>query len=400
MQQLSQSDIKINISKIEESKSTRNSLLLVAAMALPAIQNAHAETVPEHGVISYKYLDYLDSQGSVPSDAISGASTSTSKDRIKVKANSLMVMTPIAGNWSITGSYVGDSISGASPEYHDKQLIKLEHDVRHAANLSVTRYLPRGTVTVGVNQSNERDYISRGFSLQGTLASEDKNTTFNAGVAVTNDRINSANDVANGESKHTTDWLLGVTQVLTMNDIVQANLGYSDGSGYFSDPYKFSDTRPDSKYHFTLSTRWNHHFDHTNGSSHLGYRYYKDSFEVKSQTFSAEYVQPFGNGWSLTPLVRYYSQTAANFYVGIDPASPEYFNLPAMKYLSLDERLAEFGALTWGLKLAKQIDKDWLVDFKYEQYKQKESWALGSNSGDALSPFNFRSFQIGVSRKF
>jgi hypothetical protein len=140
--------------------------------------------------VSYKYLDYTDGQSYVP-DSYSGASTSTSKQRIKVKANSLMVMMPVAGEWSVAASYISDAISGASPEYHSKQLTKLK-DHREAVSLAVTRYLPRGTVSVGVNQSDENDYFSRGFSLLGSVATEDKNTTFNAGMAVSNDEINSS----------------------------------------------------------------------------------------------------------------------------------------------------------------------------------------------------------------
>ena len=396
--------IKTNKKKLTaKTKSTsKHALLLAAAMALPAINVAHAETAPEHGIISFKYLDYLDSQSSVP-DTFSGASSSTSKDRIKVKASSLMVMAPIAGEWSVSGTYTGDAISGASPSYHSSQLIKLnEH--RDAASLAVTRYLPRGTVSVGTSYSNEHDYLSRGFSLQGTVASEDKNTTFNAGIAVSNDEINSTNGDAVGKTKHVMDWLVGVTQVLTVNDIAQLSLGYSDGQGYFSDPYKYYDHRPDTKTHKTILTRWNHHFDQTDGSSHLSYRYYTDSFGVKSHTLSAEYAQPLAYGWTVTPLARLYTQTAAKFYVGVDPDSPAFFDVPAVTdptaNISLDQRLSEYGAVTLGFKVAKQLTPDWLVDFKYEQYKQKESWALTGNNNGILEPFAYRSIQIGISRRF
>lgn len=384
------------------SSPSTSALLLAAAMALPAINIAHAETAPEHGIISFKYLDYLDSQSSVP-DTFSGASSSKNKDRIKVKAQSLLVMLPIAGEWSIAGTYTGDSISGASPSYHSSQLIKIDEH-RDAGSLSVTRFLPRGTISVGTNYSHEHDYLSRGFSVQGTVASEDKNTTLNAGIGISNDDINSTNGDAVGKTKHVTDWILGVTQVLSINDIVQLNLGYSDGNGYFSDPYKYYDHRPNSKTHNTVLTRWNHYFKQTDGASHLSYRYYSDSYDVKAHTLSAEYVQPLANGWTVTPLARFYTQTAAKFYVGVDPNVPAFIDIPAVTdptaYISLDQRLSEYGALTLGFKVAKQLNPDWLVDFKYEQYKQKESWALTSHNQGSLEPFSFRSYQIGISRRF
>jgi opacity protein-like surface antigen len=113
-----------------------------------------------------------------------------------------------------------------------------------------------------------------------------------------------------------------------------------------------------------------------------------------------EYTQPFANGWSVMPLTRYYTQTAADFYIGLDPANPLFSEAMSARYKSLDQRLGEFGAWTWGIKVAKQLNENWLVDFKYEQYKQKESWALSGNGNGTIEPFNFRSYQVGISRKF
>ena len=163
-------------------------------------------------------------------------------------------------------------------------------------------------------------------------------------------------------------------------------------------------THSQIKTHKTILTRWNHYFDQTNGSSHLSYRYYTDSFGLKSHTLSAEYAQPLAYGWTVTPLARLYTQTSAKFYVGVDPNSSEFTDIPAVTdpsaFISLDQRLSEYGAVTLGFKVAKQLTSDWLVDFKYEQYKQKESWALTGNNNGILEPFAFRSFQVGISRRF
>ena len=51
--------------------------------------------------------------------------------------------------------------------------------------------------------------------------------------------------------------LVGVTQVLSVNDIVQSNLTYSVGSGYYNDPYKAIDVRPDHRDQLAWLTRWN-----------------------------------------------------------------------------------------------------------------------------------------------
>lgn len=102
------------------------------------------------------------------------------------------------------------------------------------------------------------------------------------------------------------------------------------------------------------------------------------------------------------PLVRLYTQKSARFYVDVDPdAGPFPTNPPPdATYYLLDQRLSSFGAVTLGVKVAKQIDADWLVDVKFEQYQQRGHWALAGKGSPGLEPFNARSIQVGISRQF
>lgn len=361
--------------------------LLAAAMALPMTPAARAETPPERGVIAIKYLDYLDSQP--------GA------DRIAVRAPSLLISAPVAGDWSVAGTYISDAISGASPAYHTTALTRLR-DKRTAGTFSVSRYFANGLVTVGGSVSTEKDYLSRGLFVQAALSSDDKNTTWNLGLAATRDVINPTNGIVEQERKRIADLIVGVTQVVTRRDIVQLTIGYSQGSGYFSDPYKALDNRPRERNHTTVLARWNHHMEATEGIARLSYRYYTDTYAIRAHTLGAEYVQPLGQGWSVMPLVRLYTQKSARFYVDVDPAAGPFPTNPPpdATYYSLDQRLSSFGAVTLGLKVSKQIDADWLVDVKFEQYRQRGQWALAGTGSPGLEPFNARSIQVGISRQF
>ncbi len=64
------------------------------------------------------------------------------------------------------------------------------------------------------------------------------------GIGGASDRIDSTNGVAEDKHRRTVDLLLGVTQALSADAIVQSNLTCSDGHGYYSDPYKTIDVRP------------------------------------------------------------------------------------------------------------------------------------------------------------
>lgn len=74
--------------------------LLLGGAALPAA----AEEPPAQAEIAAKFLHYRDRQPGL--------------DRITVNAPSVYLMLPFASRWSVEGSVVTDSVSGASPRYH------------------------------------------------------------------------------------------------------------------------------------------------------------------------------------------------------------------------------------------------------------------------------------------
>jgi hypothetical protein len=358
--------------------------LFAAAMALPSSHSAFAEAAPERGIVSFKYLNYKDSQ--------------PDQERVSVNAYSVTGMAPIAGKWSISTTYTNDSVSGASPEYnsHIVSGASKMKDHREAVDLGVTRYFSKGSITLGTSYSKENDYISRGYSAQETISTEDKNTTFTFGGSYTTDTINPTVNKESFYDKRVVAGLIGITKILTKQDIVQLNLGYSKGKGFFNDPYKLFEQRPDNRDSKTVMTRWNHHFDGKDGTARISYRYYTDNWGIKAHTFGLEYVQPLPKEFTVTPLVRLYSQTGADFYLPDfpDPSA----DLPI--YYSMDQRLSAFGAITIGIKLEKKIAKDWLVDAKLETYEQRAQWSISGGGDPGLAPFSARSIQLGVSRQF
>ncbi|MBN1928615.1 MAG: DUF3570 domain-containing protein [Chlorobiaceae bacterium] len=386
---------------------TVGALLASAAMLLPPVRSACADAPPEQAVVSVRYLNYHDSQKG-DTDATAGMS----RDRIDVQALSLYGMAPIAGKWSIAATFTEDSVSGASPAYHGAgfpadSMSGASAEIRYAGDLSVTRYFSRGTLSAGASYSEESDYISRGCSLNGTWSTESRNTTLSFGTAYSSDTLflNNPAVVASKKSdtpgrKRVLSGLLGVTQVLSQNDIMQLTVTYAHGEGYYSDPYKDPDERPGKRRMFTFMTRWNHHFDGPDGTARLSYRYYGDSFGIVAHTFGAEYVQPLPNGWEVTPMVRFYSQSAADFYVptGDDPQARPSVPAEAEHY-SADQRLSSFGAFSYGVRVARELGRSWTADVQYESYRQRSSWCISGDGDPGIPSFTFRSVQLGVTRK-
>ena len=65
---------------------------------------------------------------------------------------------------------------------------------------------------------------------------------------------------------------------MNANAIVQSNLTYSRGHGYYDDPYKSLDDRPDHRRVVAWLTRWNQHFPAHDATLKLAFRVLHDSF--------------------------------------------------------------------------------------------------------------------------
>lgn len=367
--------------------------VLAAALLLPGVVApvAHAENAPEQGVVALKLSSYRDWQPGL--------------DRVKVDAPSIYALVPLDTHWSLEGSVVNDAVSGASPRYHSavSGASKMD-DSRTAGDLKLTRYDERQAWSVGVASSSEHDYRSNTLSGEWRLSSEDNNRTWNLGLSYGVDDIGSSNDPTLDKQRRTWQMIAGVTQAWTANDLVQFNLGLSQGRGYYTDPYKFPDSRPDKRRQTTALLRWNHHFDSWGSTLRSSWRVYDDSWGVRAHTLDAAWVQPVAPGWTLTPSLRYATQRAASFY--FDPVYDGTLGEPfppgfsGLTHYSADQRLSAFGALTAGLRVDWQVTQQWKLDLSYSRYEQRGDWRIGGDGSPGLEPFSAQWWQLGMARSF
>ncbi len=363
------------------------SRILAAALCLPGLaEQTLAESAPDQGQISLKYLDYLDYQ--------------PGRERARIRAPSVHLLAPLSSRWALGATAIHDAISGASPAFHTRALSKLQ-DERNAADLTLTRYFDDASLGLTAAYSNEADYRSRGLALSGSWSSEDRNRTWSAGLGFSKDQINPVTDLVVDEKKRVLDWTVGVTQVLNPSQVLQLTLGHNRARGYLNDPYKLSDERPRARHATRLLLRLNQHLEAGGQTLRWSLRHYQDSYGVQAQTAGLEFVQPLPWGLSLTPSLRLHNQRKARFYVEVDPEAAPFATQPPEDWLqfSLDQRLSSFGARTLGLKLAWQATPEWTADVKLEHYAQRGDWYLGQGS-TGLAPFAARSWQLGLSRSF
>jgi hypothetical protein len=371
------------------SAADRSAALIAAALALPGMLpgTSLAQSAPDEGVIALRYYDYRDWQAGT--------------DRISVRSPSLYALVPLSDTLTVEGSLVYDSVSGASPLYHDAVSGASGRgigDYRTAADAKLTRYFGASAIAVGAAYSHEQDYLSRAASVEWRTWSADRNRTFAIGIGAAKDRINAVEGV-NGpvldQPRETYDYLLGITQVLDARSLVESSVTWSDGRGFYADPYKLHDTRPGRRRILAWLTHYNRYFPGPDATLGLAYRYIHDSFGDRSHMLEASWVQTLPEGFTLTPTLRYLTQSAASFYR--DPPFPDGF-VPGELYTA-DARLSAFGAVTLGLRLAKELPHGITADLAVNVYRQRGDWRIGRGS-PALAAFSARWIELGLSKRF
>lgn len=367
--------------------------VLAASLLLPglaAVTPVRAEEPPGQGEVALKYGWYRDRQ--------------PGWERIRVHSPQLHVLAPVAGQWSLEGNAVADSVSGATPRMHSTLTGATPYmsDYRRAADVKVTRYFHRGAIAVGAGYSGEHDYASHSQSVEGRWSSEDNNQAWSVGLGHSSDRIDTTRTggVIADRHKRTDEVMLGLTQVLTPDDAVQLLYTRSSGRGYYDDPYKDFDRRPSERKADIGLVRWNHYVERFDASLRTSWRYYRDTFGIRSNTAGVEWVQPAG-AWTFTPGLRLYRQSAASFYFDpvLDPSGQPSDLLTRRFFVRLtglhsaDQRLAAFDAVTLSLKVAYELGPDSSVDVKVETYRQ-------TPRSPSLARFEANFVQLGWSRKF
>lgn len=434
---------------IDQRRPARLGAIVLSACALPGVMcaTARAEDAPEQAVVEIKLSGYRDAQDKNAGVNVAGSTATAGKltvqglspaqahatissasgggggggaggggggvgsalnvgsnllDRIVVTSPSIYAMVPLGRQWSAEGSVTVDEISGASPSYYtDSSSFVHFHDRRTGGDAKLTRYFERAAVSLGVASSKESDYTSNAVSLSARVSTPSQNTTLNVGMGLTHDINNPNNQVVHDAHKDTNEYEVGVTQALSALDLVQLNYTRSVENGYLNDPYKSFDNRPDRRSANIVQTRWNHWLD--GAALKVGYRYYGDTFGIRSHTFDLALAIPASDDGrtTFTPSLRYYTQSAASFYVNPDPSSPT-FPAPANEsgFYSLDQRLSAYGAIGAGAKYDWAIDKDWSLDAKLDVYRQQSGLRLVGQGSPGLSPLTALIWQIGVKRAF
>lgn len=394
-------------------KITALSALSAAALAIPS----YAEVAPEDKELSYRFSSYQEA------DAPSERVFQGSPERYSIDIHQIGYRTPIGDSWYVASELQYENMSGASPFETHKELddsgnatgdsvllmsgASIE-EKRIDVKVAPKKYFKDGTAGGLLAYSTENDYESLALGLDGTLEIFDKHTTLIGSFSFSDDTISptdpdlsDARTSADGKKKKSFSIYEGVSQVINKYSVLQVGLGYTSLSGYLSDPYKSYDLRPNNRDQLTLSAQHKQFMNVLDGAALLtNYRYYNDDWGISSHTLDVTWAQQFDiSHYQLivSPLLRYYTQTQADFYsLEYSIANP----LPDDQLNSSDSRLSAYGAFTFGFTSEFKFSQ-WSLHLDWQQYYSREDLALFDASDDeAPALVNFSTFTAGVDYKF
>lgn len=327
--------------------------------------------------VAYKYQDYREDAGRIQVQAHYGLLEQTLGTEAKLK---------------VTG--VIDAIAGATPTGQPADTpggqvpLTTIDDRREAWSAEYSRQFSRTNLAVSIANSQESDYDSTGLSLNTLTDFNAKNTTLLLGIAGTRDEVKVFHQ-ADWADKRTFDLVAGVTQLLDANTTATLNLSFGRATGYLSDPYKiirkntellpglflpltFPENRPDERNKWVAFGSVNHTVERLHGAVEASLRLYDDDFGITSRTLELAWFQKLGDQVVLSPSLRYYHQSAADFYrLSLDGTTitPGLAPNPAGPFFSSDYRLARFDTWTYGVKLVWTPKPAFQADLAWERYE-------------------------------
>lgn len=368
-----------------------------AALALPILAVAARAGAAEVGEIGITLLGYKE------------------RGLMKVSEPVLWGHAQIADVWEVQASAAVDIITGASPQLVSNlsgkpvQVVTgaSVRDRRTTGDAKLTRHFGNLALSGSIAESNENDYHSHAYGIEGRVDLDQKRTTLTAGYGRSNDRVGSSIDATLDEPRHTDEYLVGVTQILSPLAVVQSTLTVSRGTGWFNDPYKLtltfypdqvlpvlmSDRRPDHRNTVAWLTRYRRHFADANGTLQADYRYFRDDWGIRAHTLEVAWQQDLGPRWSVRPALRYYTQGAADFYSPVVPR-------PQPEILSSDQRLGAFGGLSPSLRVILRLDDGLLIEGTAGYVHDAASLRLGGNGSEAFETLRAVYGLVTVSRAF
>jgi|TARA_B110000495_G_C22953380_1_gene558380 hypothetical protein len=385
---------------MKDSASRNIIALSTTALALPGI--ALADAPPTQSTISYKLSNYQE-------DDLSRSETPFGDlERYDIDVHQFQLVSPLGRNMSLHVDANYESLSGASPWYTSRSLdgepiVNLSgasgiSDRRTELSIGSRYYLENGSFGGNIGYSEEDDYRAIYFGFNTEKHYNNDLTTVSAGLSYSSDKV-FPTDAAlfnrvEEDDKQSSSLFVSVSQIINQVSSFQSALSFTEQSGFLSDPYKLRDFRPDDKTQIAWSNSYRRFFVSANAALHVNYRYYHDDFGISSHTSDLSWHQNLGRTFQIVPTLRYYNQSAAEFFTNVD----DFLN-PISEYQSSDYRLSAFGAVSGGFSVIADMNS-WKVTLTAERYLANDKYSAYDVSLPSTALIKYNRISLGIDFRF
>lgn len=338
-------------------------------------------------------VDWDSITGASPTwDSVSGASSTIVSDEIDSESGASPCLDSEGSYYNLCAdTRAMDNLVGDG----HKELNELSYknvpldDYRNSAALLYTYRTPvaRDEISIGTSYSKEGDFINTGLSAEYLMYTDSsKNRAITTGASYMSNEVY---DYLKDQWNHFDlfNAQVGITQVFNKSLVAKFNVFYMQEDGHLSNPYftvvrrinvsaneedpayfKYylaRDSRPDERTAGGISSQMVKEINSFN-TFHTSYRYYQDTWGVRSHTLESKSYHQMGNSFRLSPGLRFYRQSAANFFKDHN-ASDNTFD--STGYASADQRLSENTSWTaqLGVEYFHNADLTWNAVAGYQE---------------------------------
>jgi uncharacterized protein DUF3570 len=273
---------------------------------------------------------------------------------VRIDGPSILMRKQIGKSTSFVGNYYVDMISSASIDVITTASPYTEERTQWSLGMDYLR--GNTTMSVGYTSSVESDFDAKTYSFSVSQDMFGDQTTLTLTYALGDDVVGRSDDPTFERDIDRQLYGVGVTQILTRNLISTLNFEVVTDEGFLNNPYRsvrYADPNVPRGFSFEPEL-----YPNTRTTTAIGlrmkyflpwraaiegeYRYFSDTWDIKSHTAKLGYTHPIGP-FIFHARYRYHDQTGAHFYSDLFPRSQ------ATNFRGRDKELSPLTSQTIGI---------------------------------------------------
>jgi hypothetical protein len=296
--------------------------------------------------------------GVLPDDRADALYHSYDGGGVEITGPSVLVLKNVTQNLALSGNYYVDSISSASIDvvttaspYTEKRTeYSLGADYMHGNSI----------MTMAYTNSEEDDYEANTASFGISMDMFGNMTTVTMGYARGWDVVGNNNDPDFSKDVDRQNYLVGLTQVITRDLLMEVNYEAITDEGFLNNPYRSvryldptsslgysyeAEVYPNTRTSNALAVRSLYYLPYR-ASTFAEYRFFDDTWGIRAHNIELGYIHPLSSGWLFEGRYRYYTQNSADFYSDLFPRQN------SQNFLARDKELSTFNSNTLGFSVS------------------------------------------------